>query len=158
MTFLEKDLEQIIFETPNSKLKEKGLLIQGEKKRQLRIGGYGISDIVTFSRHRKPMTIFDDVQPYLFVNVFELKQNKIDANAMMQAFRYCKGIERYIHSRNKHFDISYGVTLIGKEISLGDFCYLPCFMGNLHVYTYKYTIDGMTFKKEVGYKLTNEGF
>ena len=45
MTFLEKDLEQIIFETPKEKLQEKGLVIKGKLLRQIKIGNYGIADL-----------------------------------------------------------------------------------------------------------------
>lgn len=50
MNFLEKNLEDIIYETNNKYLRERGLFINGIKKRQLRIGNYGIADIVTFKK------------------------------------------------------------------------------------------------------------
>ena len=64
MSFLEKDLEDIIFETDNDLLFEHGLFIDGQKKRQVRIGNYGIADLITcrggsrfaFSKNRELCT------------------------------------------------------------------------------------------------------
>ena len=50
MKFLEKDLEQIIFESGRDSLRERGLSISGKLLRQLRIGNYGIADLVEFVR------------------------------------------------------------------------------------------------------------
>lgn len=50
--FLEKTLEDIIFETSNDDLKERGLWICGNKKRQVKIGNYGIADLITCNIER----------------------------------------------------------------------------------------------------------
>ena len=50
MKFLEKDLEEIIFETSNKELNERGLFVYGKKYRQLRIGNYGVADLVVVDR------------------------------------------------------------------------------------------------------------
>ena len=44
MNFLEKNLEDIIFETDNVDLRKRDLFIFGKKKRQVRIGNYGTCD------------------------------------------------------------------------------------------------------------------
>ena len=157
MNFLEKDLEQIIFETDNGKLCERELLITGKKYRQLRIGNYGIADIVTFKRGY----LFGEggIVPRLSITVFELKQKEISANTYMQAVRYCKGISRYIiEYRDKPINLDFNIVLIGDKICVGDFCYATDFINNLEVYTYSYNIDGIMFKNENEYKLLIEGF
>jgi len=50
MKFLEKDLEEIIFNADMKDLPEKGLHFTGVIKRQLRIGNYGVADLVTFTK------------------------------------------------------------------------------------------------------------
>jgi hypothetical protein len=75
MKFLEKDLEDIIWEASNERLQENGLDISGKKYRQLRIGNYGIADIVSvtkpyyheyFKKHQKGI-----------ITIYELKKELI---------------------------------------------------------------------------------
>ena len=154
MTFLEKELEQIIYEADFEALEERDLTVFGKRMRQLRIGNYGIADIVTFERGT--ISPFDTA---LTITVYELKQNKIDLNSLSQAIRYCKGIARYIHYwRNKEINIRFNIVLIGKEIAGGDFIYFPDFVRDLKLLTYTYGIDGIKFKNHKEYFLTNEGF
>jgi len=169
MNFLEKDLETIIFETPNEKLVERGLDIEGFKKRQLRIGNYGIADIVTFSfRENADLEKINgkwevlSVNPYLSIEVFELKQKKIDFNTLAQCARYAKGIERYLKYREVSFEYRISLNLIGNEIEInGDFVYLLSdnFLSNVNVFTYEYGFDGIRFNYlSNGYSLIEEGF
>jgi hypothetical protein len=148
MDFLEKNLEDIIFEADNEKLKERGLFIPGKKKRQVRIGNYGIADIVSWT----------STPNRLEITVFELKQKTIDATALMQAFRYKVGIERYISSRKPKLWFEVNIVLIGKEIGKGDFCYMLSEYSNFYTYTYSYGIDGIKFESQSGYYLRQEGF
>ncbi len=151
--FLEKDLENIIYDTPNKKLRERGLLIVGHKKRQLRIGNYGIADLVSFKR-----SWCSSQGEVLLITVFELKQNKIDANTMMQAIGYCKGIERYISFRKKKLSVQFNIVLVGKTICDGNFCYLTDFFNDMKIYNYSYEYDGIKFNQRGEYSLIEEGF
>ena len=72
MKFLEKNLEDIIWEASNEKLQERGLNISGKKLRQLRIGNYGIADLVTFDRDYYHT---EYLHPFLNITVYELKKN-----------------------------------------------------------------------------------
>jgi len=150
MDFLEKTLEDIIFETPNDLLHERGLYIHGNKKRQLRIGNYGISDIVTYYRY----------DGKLFINILELKKDKISTDTLLQAVGYVKGIRSYLMRRKPTLtNISFKIKLIGKEIDTSDsFCYLPDIFTGIEIITYSYGFDGIHFKYHYEYKLTNEGF
>lgn len=177
MTFLEKDLEEIIYETYKSDpigLKKRGLYLNGIIKRQLRIGNYGIADLVTFERdidyEYSPDRFIDkdDVEtmifecyttPKLIVTVYELKKDKIGISAYLQALKYIKGIKRYLDEREFNYDVGYNIVLIGKELDTsGSFCFIPDFSSNVEFYTYNYDLDGLKFKNKKGYILTDENF
>lgn len=177
MNFLEKNLEQIIFEAENELLNERGLYISGKKVRQLRIGNYGIADLVSFRREYKSVLRFDsngqpyyEREPFLNISVFELKKDKIGVHTFFQAIKYCRGIERYFKSRNKSLKREYVITLVGKELDdVEGFVYLPEFfssdtpysvsqLSEVNLLTYDYKIDGLYFQDHTGYKLINEGF
>lgn len=149
MNFLEKNLEDIIFETPNDLLHERGFFIFGKKKRQVKIGNYGIADIITYHR----------AGGRLFINILELKKDKISTDTLLQSLNYAKGVSRYLQKRSFDFDVSLRIKLIGREIDTNSsFCYLPDFFNSIEIYTYDYGFDGIHFKMECDYKLTNEGF
>lgn len=164
MNFLEKNLEDIIFETPSDKLRERGLYIHAKRKRQLKIGNYGIADIVTLGRGYTPNGI-----PYVEVQVLELKQDKVDVHTFFQAVRYIKGIQRWISEHHYSLElIRYKIDLVGKSIDLhSPVIYLADIINiddfsifglDINIYTYSYEFDGIRFKNNHGYQLTNEGF
>lgn len=149
MEFLEKDLEQIIFETDNQLLRDAGLEIGGNKIRQLRIGNYGIADLVTWTRYGEIMKI----------TIYELKKGQLSTDALYQAVRYMKGIERYFKYRKSSFMVEVSIILVGSKIdTASSFIYLADYIYDLSVYTYHYKINGLTFKNNHGYALSNEGF
>lgn len=150
MNFLERDLERIIFETDNSILIDRGLDINGRKMRQVKIGNYGIADIITYKS--------DCNGQLLYINIYELKKQKIDANTLMQAYRYVKGIDRYFSKRKFMPVVEFSVTLIGREICMGDFIYLKDYLDNVNIYTYSYDFDGLSFEQPGSYFLIGEGF
>ena len=166
MEFLEKDLEEIIYNADKDLLAKKGLYINGILKRQLRIGNYGVADLVTFKRE------YDERYystrrfiPVLRVTVYELKKENINISAFLQALCYVKGIDRFFEKRNFNFPVIFNIVLIGKQIDKNSsFIYLTDYLFNrdmsdfLDLYTFKYNIDGIQFKIESDYKLTDEGF
>lgn len=160
MNFLEKNLEDIIYENAiteegRRKLKERGLPIKGMVFRQLYLGNYGRLDLLTI--HNESYINFPDA---LIFDVYELKQGVINIDTLLQAGRYAKGIKRIIatngydlHSRESIFRIH----LIGSEVDLnGDFALLFDCLCNVNLYTYSYNIDGIYFKKQYGFYRTNE--
>lgn len=173
MNFLEKDLEEIIFTADRKSLQNKGLYI-GEKdklKRQLKVGNYGIADLVSY---QKPY-----YNPFLKrtfkgkITVFELKKDKISMSSFLQAMSYLKGIRSFLEKRGLDNSYNYSIKLVGKEIDLiSSFCYLPDFINadcyetdidltsvfNVEFYLYKYDINGISFNEVSGYSLTAEGF
>ena len=148
MQFLEKDLETLIFYTDNELLKQRGLGIHGRKKRQLRIGNYGVADLVTY------YTFYDE----LIITVYELKQNEINSDTFLQVLRYAKGIEHYIKTiRGKEFQLTINMVMVGKYHKKDDSIYLPDLFDNVKIFTYSYEIDGLFFKRQSNYSLTNHG-
>lgn len=151
MKFLEKNLEDILSETPQELIQERGLhcFMHHKLYRQVNCGVYGISDLV--SVYSTPRNI--NGCRYLTITIYELKQQKIDAGAFLQALGYQKAIARYISSRNlKNTFVQYRIVLIGSELDKkGNFCFLPDFTENTLIYTYEYEFSGISFKKERGY-------
>ena len=188
MNFLEKDLEDIIFETDNDLLFEHGLFIDGQKKRQVRIGNYGIADLITCSRRecdlhsvrignygiadlitcsRRECDLHSYPSTYLDITVFELKKDILDNNAFFQAIKYARGIQSYLEYR-KIENYTINITLIGKELNLhDDFIYIPSLihseyifkqLASFNIYTYSYEFDGIQFEKQYDYVLKNNGW
>ena len=164
MKFLEKDLEQIIFETRNELLREKGLEISGKKVRQLRLGNYGIADLVTItkpgfiiSKDPKYNGFFEDS---IYIDIYELKQDKISVSAFLQACGYYKGISKYISKHNKlKKDYKIRLNLVGKTIdTTSEFIYLSDIFEDVNFFTYDYGFEGISFTQHFGYCLTNDGF
>ena len=159
MEFLEKNLEDIIFETSSDDLKERGLYVRGKRYRQLRIGNYGIADMVTIDKDYLEDTHYPI--PVINITVFEFKKNLIDTDTLTQASRYVKGIQRYFDLHEKFLNdiVNFRIVLVGKTISKGnDFTFLSDYVENLGVFTYDYNFDGINFEKHSGWFLTKEGF
>lgn len=159
MNFLEKNLEDIIFETPNNLLAERGLKIAGKKFRQLKIGNYGIADLITFNRH----TSFHSSGVYqsVTIQIFELKKDILDLNALTQAYRYKKGIQKYLEIRSlfNSIDVDFEIIIVGKEInSNGDWVHLLDSIYEAEAYQYSYNFNGISFKLTGGWSLIDEGF
>jgi len=171
MNFLEKELEEIIYEASSDELQKRGLYLSGKLYRQLRIGNYGIADLVEFKRpcahEGQPTHIMKGL-----VNVIELKKENIGISAFLQALGYIQGIKRYLQKRDVEGNYNYSITLIGKSVDTNStFVYLPNMLSintengiydepefGLYLYEYKYGLDGINFKSANGYTLINEGF
>ena len=171
MEFLEKNLEDIIFETKANYLHQRGIYVYGKKYRQVRIGNYGIADMVTIE---KPYyhTGFETHCKGL-ITIYELKKDNINFNTFQQIVKYAKGIQSYLEHRGLEDYFNIQMITIGKNIDIStSFTYL-CDLFNIYIeettineyskisfsaYTYKYDIDGLSFKQIKGWKLTNEGF
>lgn len=172
MNFLEKDLEQIIFEQHESKsgfLADRGLNFSGKCYRQKRIGNYGIADLIFIEKPSYTKCYLDHIKGV--INIVELKKDKISVSSFFQALGYVKGVHSFLKKKGLEDYFDFKITLIGSEIDLNStLCYLPDFLGfdsnpligeysrlGLELYTYTYKIDGINFKNEWGYKLANEG-
>lgn len=156
MDFLEKDLEEIIFNATDKELWSRNLFVYGKKYRQLSIGTYGVADLVFVSR-----------TPYeLIINIVELKKDKIGISAFLQALGYAKGIKRYLDFRNFSFDYIIKITLIGRSLDKNStFSFLPDMLNHfnndvdeqfLENYTYEYGLSGIMFYKHENYSNVEE--
>lgn len=178
MNFLEKDLEQIIYEADKELLAEKGLRVNGKLLRQVRIGNYGIADLVSIQRPYQHT--FFGYQEKGLITIYELKKENISVSAFLQAIGYAKGIMRWMEQHPKkikclnieNYDIN--IVLIGKNIDKSsEFIFLNDLLDVSHIgnspiihkpflsvemFTYEYDINGIYLKQHKGYKKINEGF
>lgn len=171
MRFTEKNLEDIIFESDKELLDSRGLLLKGKVLRQLRIGNYGIADLVTVERPDfVPMSERNTESfhaGFFTVTIYELKQDKIGIATLLQAIRYAKGIKSWFE-KSKHYDyysIDFKIVLIGSQIDssskfmyLSDICKTAEGEELIQILTYEYKIDGIYFYDKSSWSLTNEGF
>lgn len=165
MKFLEKDLEEIIFNSDNDLLNERGLCLCKKLKRQLKIGNYGIADLIGFTR---PFYDYSKGSKILIedgrIQIIELKNDKINVSAFLQAINYLKGIRSYLRKRNFHtYNYIFEIVLIAKNIDKdSSFIYLTDLVQSenfeITYYTYDYKMDGIFFNLESGYSLKEEGF
>ena len=101
--------------------------------RQLNLGIYGIADIVTLQK-----TTHDGITDAYEIKVFELKKEKITAEAFAQVSRYEEGLKRVLSSFVKNPDINccFYSCLVGCEID--DSCLM---LNNSDYYYYKVFFD-----------------
>lgn len=162
-SFLEKNLEDIIFESDANTLYKRGLNISGKLYRQFNLGKYGIADLVLYEK--KEYEDNSDLLPradYL-VTVFELKKKLIDINAFMQAIRYVSGLIFYNNEHYKNKTFQYKIVLIGSEMDIKpEFLYLPELIISdfddegfginkiidINYLKYSYDIDGIKFEPQ----------
>jgi hypothetical protein len=178
MNFLEKDLEQIIYEADKELLAEKGLRVNGKLLRQVRIGNYGIADLVSIERPYYHTYFKNHCKGT--ITIYELKKENISVSAFLQAVGYVKGIMRWMEQHPKNIEIistsnyDINIVLIGKSIdkkseflyladllntdNLGDNSLLDSFNLSLEMFIYDYDFNGINFTKIENYKLMNEGF
>lgn len=158
MKFLEKDLEEIIFYSDQVELHQRGLYINGLIKRQLRIGNYGIADLVTFEK-KYYRGFLGEMLSELIITVYELKKDAISVSAVLQAIEYAKGISRYLELRGVIFKFKIDIVVIGSKLPpSGALPFLPDVFEGVELYTYEYKIDGLFFNITKDYILTEEGF
>lgn len=152
MSFLEKNLEDIIYENSLTEkgreaLRSRGLSIKGRLFRQVELGGFGRIDLLEcgFMRNSKGLLV-----PYSIV--YELKRNAISEDAIMQACRYVCGIKSHLSNMipqemvDKRGRPLLWIRLIGEACNYnGNFRYLYSCMRNIDAYTFSYDIDGIHF-------------
>lgn len=170
MEFLEKDLEDIIYNAllstnGASKLNKKGLESFYQKpyvlKRQLKIGNYGVCDLITLDRR---VVHKNEVIENGTLTLYELKKGEINNSTLIQSLRYIRGIINYLSKRNSLKGYNINIVLIGRSINMGDWIYSSLLYGTskiqVETYKYSYGLDGLEFDyvNLCNYKLTHEGF
>tara|TARA_R110000803_G_C11936685_1_gene316054 strand:+ start:204 stop:668 length:465 start_codon:yes stop_codon:yes gene_type:complete len=154
MKFLEKDLEDIIFNAPNSELGNRGLPITGLKIRQIRLGNYGISDLITINKKikRKKGVIIGHC---IDIIVYELKKDEVNKDTLSQLLRYMKGVHRYMKAF-KSVEYTLQGVMIGKSTH-DDIIYLSD-VSEFEIFNYDYDYNGISFEEVNNYSLKHEGF
>lgn len=166
MDFYECDLEEIIMSADKDILADRGLWLPNHYKNQVKIGNYGVADIVGYEIEYFEHPSDPSFHVEKTIRVFELKKDSISVSAFLQAVRYIKGIQRYFTKTGRDiYEYKWNISLIGKDVN-SDLCYLPdllleeCTDYNLslNIFTYKYCVTGIKFNQVSGYKLVEEGF
>lgn len=111
MNFLEKDLEDIIWENISNieTLQNRGLDLHKECNyyRQFDLQPYGIPDILGFG--------YDSISEQYTVHLIELKKEAVGVKALVQAIRYYTGIKNMMQEKGlKH--IVFHVDIIGSNV------------------------------------------
>ncbi len=167
MKFLEKDLEEIIYTSGRDVLEQRGLIVEGKLFRQLKIGNYGIADLISVTRpcydfnHEGKRSIF---VPGM-ITIYELKKDQVGISAFLQSMSYLKGIIRYLQKRGKDELFEVNICIIGKTIdTTGAFCFIPDLLsitnmstGHIEFMTYDFNIDGIKFHRG-SFERINDGF
>lgn len=164
MNFLEKDLEDIIYdslkedtvfgiENPNrEKLFKRGfprLNFYGNARilRQPNFGVYGRPDLVHVNQDKHPQK---DLY-FLDINVFELKRGELKVEHLMQLSKYLTAVKRLL-SKLGIYNADVKGYLIGQNILDTSWVFLYDYlMPDVNVYTYSYELDGIGFTKEYGW-------
>lgn len=171
MDILEKEIEDVVYEaliSDREGLEERGLPIQsGVVLRQPNLGSYGIADIIVMELHKSKSVNRQEGKSIGFATsrtigctIIELKKEVINVGTLIQAVRYCRGIERAfaVSQLQKDIPFYFQIVLIGKKVDTsGDFVFMADAINNLSLYTYEIDLyKGITFRKHKGYYLSNE--
>lgn len=177
MNFLEKDLEQVIYEAPDEFI-ELNFGVKGKRYRQQKIGMYGRSDLIFVERKNSIDIDFPNrktkiLECGLGISILELKRDQINTDTLLQAIRYAKGIQMFLQER-KFYNYYFNIILCGRSIDLNsNFIYMTDLFNNheessiidfnmqiksINVYTYDYEFDGLKINQKQGYHLTNNNF
>lgn len=151
MKFLEKDLEDIIWEADYGWIRDRGLPIYDNALRQVRIGKYGIADIISWKRYQKTET----TNGFLDIRIYELKRGIVDSKALSQSIRYAVGVRKYIHDIRWKFMMPIRMSLIciGESFADDDLFYMCEFNQysqsdmSFDFFRYSYNWDGILFKR-----------
>lgn len=150
MKFLEKNLEDIIWQNVNTEegrmlLAERGLNIPGITYRQVSFGSYGTADLVNFYITN---SLQEKCAYYRVFTIYELKKEKVGIEAVMQAHRYKTALLQHLEKvqSSRPFDDIVRVVVIGSSIdSNSDFTFLYNYLFDTEIYLYDYKIDGIHF-------------
>lgn len=161
MKFLEKDLEDIIYENFDE-VRSRGLDIGHTSnnryksfyglKRQVGLGKYGAADLIHLDVTQSERGQDAKFGRKTTITIIECKLDKIDVNAYMQAKRYATAIRETTGYYDSDDSIKIRICLIGSRLELsGDFLYTLNFDDDCDVYTYSYGVKGITFERHYPY-------
>lgn len=141
MKFLEKNLENIIYNSDPEKIRERGLDIYSHDHvlQQVVLGHYGKLDLVGFNTYPEEKKVR--------VTVYELKLETVGMGTLTQALSYCKGIkESLLRISDAGWTIDFTVCLIGARVDIASHLkQFAEFSHFIHIYQYDYEFDGIHF-------------
>jgi len=163
MTFIEKDLEDILFEYSSSYekrylLQERGLPIMshGTMLRQVDLAAYGIADLIDIYVGCKS-DVFSS--KFVQIDLYELKKEEVNWETFHQVVKYMRSIQLFIDQYYPKTRLYLNAFLIGKQLDKsGNFCFTSSVFNNINIYTYKYEIDGIKFYAESEYIISANVF
>ena len=156
MKFLEKDLEDIIYEMSLTHegcvaLRKRGFYFSNWDfpfTRQLDLGRFGKPDLIQIAG------LSCGGEKMLEVNICELKRGNTSMDTFDQSLKYIRGIDYVIDElgiRDQFSSIHYSLVMVGKSHDLSDnHVYLAHMLRNDHIYikllSYEFSIDkGLVF-------------
>ena len=132
-------------EAGREKLREKGLHIVGTLHRQVQLGDYGRADLIEVYK--------SDNDDLIYVDIFELKKDRVDSTTLSQAIRYKSALTILLRQHFPDHRVVFGYVLIGAT----EAGFLSQINGGadedhiipISVYTYTYGVDGIEFTSHV---------
>lgn len=147
----EADLEKFLMKSKDLFLSNLGPY---QYKNQVRIGNYGIADIVGYFDSEDEMGAAS--RSYV---VIELKNRELRYEDFFQACRYAKGLERSHSNNDKIMCSEIRIILFGTNETDADILYLPDLFENIGVYGYEISPKtGFSVREFSSINLLNEGF
>lgn len=161
MEFLEKDLEDIIYDAAvngegREQLYERGLDVPGKVLRQVNLGSYGIADLISIYYSNKILDLEEDGSisktRYVQITIYELKKDSVNINTLTQALRYKSGIKELIEHRFAKFGdrlkVHINIVLVGKSYDRSNgLSWLLNELTGIEIYIYKYSLTGVQFEE-----------
>ena len=152
MIFFDKSIKGLIQETETDVLNNKGLGIPlGKRFLDLRIGNYGIADMIVATR----------IQGGLGIVILLFKDYEIGIKDFINALEIRRGIERFYQKRGckLNYTIKIKIKLVGGDLEKsGGFRYLPNLFPGIENIVYSLGVEGLSFKSLENCILTDEGF
>ncbi len=134
----EKHLEDFISENRNSSSLKDFLGPWKTIKRQVRLGGYGIADLITLYPERLPWG-----ETMVTANIIELKSVALNMDALGQLSRYMTAVKEVLNVNHV-----YGTLLAPSVEVTGDFAYiLNNLPENIRCFTYSLDLDGFNINE-----------
>jgi hypothetical protein len=159
MEISEKELEGMIYQAVQTSygrefLFARGLDVYGKFYRQVRLGKYGVADMISvhsLGRNMEHLSSGDKMIRWVDITVYELKKGPINTDAVLQAFRYISALKRLLKPKTslpeKRIGYSFNIRLIGDSLDQStDLIFLLESLNHrVRVYEYNFDFRGIFF-------------
>lgn len=154
MNILEKEIEEIISKADLELLERSGLKLRLNTIIQPNLCPYGIADLICYEADKDLSTGITT----LYLQIIEIKKEKVDIHTLLQASRYAKAIRAIVSDKKfDQFKIVTEILLVGKKIDYSNnFIDLVESIDNVSVFTYSIDMTGgIRFTKYTAPTLNN---